>query len=363
MCFVYIRLFRLGLMSIEFVFRLLGMVVFAIIGAQSTDLFGLTEPSDRTRLLISLTLAGAAFGLIVAPYLTTRPVIAGRAKLKQMPATQLLSGVIGLAIGLGVAALLFAPLSSLQEPYGNILPVLVSILFGYIGMAVMVMRQKDIFSVFGTSLALNTAFREFGHKAKEDVVLLDTSVIIDGRITDISKTGFIRSTMLVPNFILNELQHIADSSDPIRRNRGRRGLDLLGRLQEESLTPVQITDLDVEGVHQVDDKLVMLAKQLDCPIITNDFNLNHVAKLQGVAVLNINELANAVKTVMLAGEKMSVKIIQEGKERDQGVGYLSDGTMIVVESGKRAINRTIQVEVTKVLQTSAGRMIFAKMDE
>jgi len=350
-------------MNLEFIFRLVGMVVFAIIGAQSTDLFGLTIPSDRTRLLISLTLAGAAVGLIVAPYLTTRPVIAIRAKIKQMPASQLLAGVVGLAIGLAVAALLIPSLSSLQAPFGNVLPVVASVVFGYVGMSIMIMRHKDIFGAIGSGLPLNNPLREFGQKVKEDVVLLDTSVIIDGRIADIGKTGFIRSTMLVPNFVLNELQHIADSSDPLRRNRGRRGLDLLGKLQEESLAPVQITDLDIEGVQQVDDKLVMLAKQLGCPIVTNDFNLNHVAKLQGVVVLNINELANAVKTVMLAGEKMSVKIIQEGKERDQGVGYLSDGTMIVVANGKRAIGRTIQVEVTKVLQTSAGRMIFADMDE
>lgn len=349
------------MLNIEFIFRLVGMVFFAIIGAQSVDLFGLTSPSDRTRLIISLSLAGAAIGLIVAPYLTTRPFSAARAKIKQMPASQLLAGAIGLVIGLSVAALLIPSLSALQEPYSNFLPVIVSILFGYIGMNVMIMRHKDIFSVIGANLTAGGNLREFGQKAQEDVVLLDTSVIIDGRIADISKTGFIRSTMLVPNFVLNELQHIADSSDPLRRNRGRRGLDLLSRLQEESLAPVQISDLDVEGVQPVDDKLVMLGKQLGCPIITNDFNLNHVAKLQGVVVLNINELANAVKTVMLAGETMSVKIIQEGKERDQGVGYLSDGTMIVVANGKRSIGKTVQVEVTKVLQTSAGRMIFAEM--
>jgi uncharacterized protein YacL len=168
--------------------------------------------------------------------------------------------------------------------------------------------------------------------------------------------------MLVPHFVLNELQYIADSSDPIRRNRGRRGLDLLRRLQEESLAPVKITDIDIEGVKGADDKLVMLAKQLACPIITNDFNLNSVAKLQGVVVLNINELANAVKTVILPHETINVKIIQEGKERDQGLAYLSDGTMIVVENGKYFIDQTADVTVTKVLQTSAGRMIFAKME-
>ena len=350
-------------MSLEFVFRLAGMVVLAIVGAQTANWLQTGRSTDEVRIMIALTLAGAALGLIIAPYLTTRPFFVARARLRQMPASQLLSGVIGLAVGLGIAALLFPSLSSLPEPYGNVMPVAISIIFGYIGMAVMIMRQGDIFNTIGPRLALNNSLLDFGRKASDDVVLLDTSVIIDGRIADISRTGFIRNTMLVPRFVLNELQHIADSADPLRRNRGRRGLNLLGRLQEESLTPVQITDVDVDGVHQVDDKLVMLAKQLSCPIITNDFNLNHVAKLQGVVVLNINELANAVKTVILPGEAMDVKIIQEGKERDQGVGYLNDGTMIVVENGRRSINKNVEVEVTKVLQTSAGRMIFAKMSK
>ena len=190
--------------------------------------------------------------------------------------------------------------------------------------------------------------------------ILDTSVIIDGRIADISRTGFIGETMLVPRFVLNELQHIADSSDSLRRNRGRRGLDMLNKLQKESVVPIRISDLDVDEVREVDDKLVMLAKQLHCPVITNDYNLNRVAELQGVMVLNVNELANAVKVIFLPGETMQVHIIQEGKEVGQGVGYLDDGTMVVVENGKRYINQTIEAMVTKVLQTAAGRMIFAQ---
>jgi len=270
--------------------------------------------------------------------------------------------VIGLAVGLGVAALLYPSLSSLPGPYGSILPVAVSLLFGYIGLSVMIMRQRDIFNTIGPRLSLGGSLLDLSRKPIDDAVLLDTSVIIDGRIADISQTGVIRSTMLVPHFVLNELQYIADSSDPIRRNRGRRGLDLLRRLQEESLVPVRVSDIDIEGVRGTDDKLVMLAKQLNYPIITNDFNLNSVAKLQGVVVLNINELANAVKTVILPGEAMTLKIIQEGKEREQGVAYLSDGTMVVVENGKQFIEQTVDVVVTKVLQTSAGRMIFAKME-
>jgi len=338
------------------------MVVFAIIGVQSIAYFRPSNPEESIRLIIALTLAGAAIGLLIAPYLTTRPFNLMRAKLKQMPASHLLSGVIGLAVGLAVAALLYPPLSGLPLPYGSILPVAVSILFGYIGLSVMIMRQRDIFNTIGPRLTLGGSFLDFGRKPADDAVLLDTSVIIDGRIADISKTGFVRSTLLVPHFVLNELQYIADSSDSIRRNRGRRGLDLLRRLQEESLVPVKITDIDIEGVKGTDDKLVLLAKQLSYPIITNDFNLNSVAKLQGVVVLNINELANAVKTVILPGEAMNVKIIQEGKEREQGIAYLSDGTMIVVENGKQFIEQNVEVTVTKVLQTSAGRMIFAKME-
>ena len=194
-------------------------------------------------------------------------------------------------------------------------------------------------------------------------VLLDTSVIIDGRVSDISKTGFITGPIMVPRFVLNELQHIADSSDSLRRSRGRRGLEILKELQKESVVPVKVTNVDVDSVREVDDKLVVLAKQLHCPVITNDYNLNHVAELQGVTVLNINELANAVKVVCLPGETMEVNIIQDGKEEGQGVGYLEDGTMVVVDEGRRRMNKKIRVVVTKVLQTSAGRMLFARLDE
>ncbi len=350
-------------MSLEFVIRLVGMVVFAVVGAQSYRLFqswGILDESAR--LVIILTLAGAALGLLIAPYITVVPFRLIRAKLKQLPASKLVSGVIGLAIGLAVAALLYPSLSALPEPWGGVLPVVVSIVFGYIGAAVMVMRQGDIFGLVAPRISSGNPFEGFGGKKADEVLLLDTSVIIDGRIADISKTGFIRNTMLVPRFVLNELQYIADSSEVLRRNRGRRGLEVLEHLQEESMSPVQISDLDVEGVKGADEKLVVLAKQLSCPIVTNDFNLNSVAKLQGVVVLNINDLANAVKTVILPGESIPVKIIQEGKERDQGVAYLNDGTMIVVENGKRSIDQNVEVIVTKVLQTSAGRMIFAKME-
>jgi uncharacterized protein YacL len=189
--------------------------------------------------------------------------------------------------------------------------------------------------------------------------IVDTSAIIDGRIADVSQTGFIPGSLIIPRFVLDELHHIADSYDAVRRNRGRRGLEMLTKLQKESNIPIEISEMDVKDVPDVDGKLVKLAKIFGCAIITNDFNLNRVAEIQGVHVLNINELANAVKPVVLPGEEMQVRIIQEGKELGQGVGFLDDGTMIVVEGGRRYINSRVEVVVTRVLQTAAGRMIFA----
>jgi uncharacterized protein YacL len=188
-------------------------------------------------------------------------------------------------------------------------------------------------------------------------------VIIDGRVADIAKTGFLPGTLLIPRFVLNELQYIADSPDGLRRQRGRRGMEVLAELQRVPSILVRISDIDAEGVREVDDKLVVLARQLKCPILTNDFNLNKIAELQGVTILNINELANAVKSVVLPAERMNLNIFQEGKEHDQGVGYMDDGTMVVVENGHNYIGEYKDVVVTKVLQTAAGRMIFARVED
>lgn len=350
-------------MSIELVLRLVGMVVFAILGTRVAALYGPMNSPEAIRLTTILVLAGSGFGLLIAPYLTLYPFLYARNYIKDMPASKLVSGAFGLILGLSVGALLYAPLSTLPAPIGNFTPMAASLLLGYIGAMVLVMRQEDIASFIKPTLNLGGALFDFsGSKSREDKVLLDTSVIIDGRIADICQTGFLRSIILVPRFVLNELQFIADSADPLRRARGRRGLDILKRLQQDNRIPIQITDLDIEGVRNVDEKLTLLAKQLDCPIVTNDFNLNSVAKLQGISILNINDLANAVKTVILPSEMIDVKIIQEGKEQNQGIAYLSDGTMIVVENGKRHMDHNVEVEVTKVLQTTAGRMIFAKVN-
>ncbi|HJW83617.1 MAG TPA: PIN domain-containing protein [Anaerolineae bacterium] len=352
-------------MTSEFIVRLIGMIVMALVGVQVgivvTGVAG-TPPEARASYTLVFTLVGALAGLILTPWLTTRPFRKLRGRIRQLPASQLVAGVIGLIIGLIIAVLLAFPLSFLPSPFREVLPILAAIVFGWLGMYTLIARQHDIATLLGGRLSSRAAADSSAASSAEHAVLLDTSVIIDGRIADICHTGFLTDTILVPRFVLNELQHIADSSDMLRRNRGRRGLDILGRLQKDSMVQVRITDMDVEDVREVDDKLVILAKRMKCRILTNDFNLNRVAELQGVRVLNINELANAVKAVLLPGESMQVHIIQEGKEIGQGVGYLDDGTMVVVEEGRRHMNGRINVTVTKVLQTAAGRMIFARPD-
>jgi len=341
-------------MSVEFLLRMVGMIVFAVIGWRIGDALG-GGNGAQMRVIIVLALAGAALGLIITPWITIRPYVWARRTIRQIPAQQLLAATIGLLIGLIIAALCAFPLSFLPAPFGSILPFVSLILFGYLGAWVMVMRERDFFAILGGRFGREGLARASAEKS----VLLDTSVIIDGRVADISRTGFIDGTMMIPRFVLQELQHIADSADSLRRNRGRRGLEMLNKLQKESIVPIRITDLDVEEVHEVDDKLVRLAKNLHCPIVTNDYNLNRVAELQGVRVLNINELANAVRAVVLPGEGMRVRVVQEGKELGQGVGYLDDGTMVVIDNGKKYIGNTIDVTVTRMLQTNQGRMIFA----
>jgi uncharacterized protein YacL len=346
-------------MSFEFVVRLIGMIALAIggvyLGVSLSKLAGGTA-----ELWASVfALVGALVGLVATPFLTTRPVRAFRRMMTQISAQTMLAGLLGLIVGLIVAALVSFPLSILPSPFGQILPFAGALVFSYLGVAVFIARQNDIMGMLRSRLTSVTDEGFVGPQTGRSV-LLDTSVIVDGRIADIARTGFIAGPMLVPSFVLNELQHIADSSDGLRRQRGRRGLDILNRLQKDSTISFRVTDLDVEGVREVDDKLVILARQLRCPILTNDYNLNRVAELQGVVVLNINELANAVKAVFLPGEGLEVHVIQAGKEADQGVGYLDDGTMVVIENGKSRMDRTIDVTVTKVLQTAAGRMIFAR---
>ena len=271
--------------------------------------------------------------------------------LSKMNVKDLFGSLIGVVGGLIIANLIGIALRG----YGLIgtgIILLLNIIFGYIGFKVAQSKSDEI--IFPN---IKDSFKKsISGRAK----ILDTSVIIDGRILDILQTGFIEGKIIIPNFVLEELRHIADSSDSLKRNRGRRGLDILNEIQKQTSVTVEISDFDMKDISEVDSKLLKMAEKLDAFVITNDFNLNKVAEFQGVDVLNINDLANAIKPVVLPGEKMSIMIIKPGKESGQGIAYLNDGTMIVTEGGSKYIGEETTVTVTSVLQTSAGRMIFTK---
>ena len=358
---------------IDRIFRLLGLIIFALIGWEIGILVtGVTNPIadlEALKYVVPLTLVGAIIGWIVAPWLTTRPAKFAVRIVRQIPIEEVIAGSIGLVLGLIVAALVAIPLAQLPPPFGPILPFIASIVFGYLGALILVLRQDDLIRLFKKMRPKPKVVEVEKEEAEGPIpqgpfpLLLDTSVIIDGRILDVAKTGFLPGPLLVPRFILAELQYIADSSDALRRARGRRGLQVLDDLQHLDSPKLEIIDLDAPDVREVDEKLMVLAREYGIGIVTNDYNLNRVAALQGVNVLNLNDLANAVKAIFLPGEHMRLRIIQEGKEMDQGVGYLEDGTMVVVENGRAYIGQEIDLIVTKVLQTSAGRMIFATPEE
>ncbi|KOP72292.1 PIN/TRAM domain-containing protein [Cytobacillus solani] len=280
--------------------------------------------------------------------------------LVRVPITDIIFGSIGLVFGLIVAFLIGYALNAIEVPILNtVAPIVLTLIFGYLGFQVGFKKRDELLNLF--SNRKKKANEEEPEAAAKNILkILDTSVIIDGRIADICQTGFLEGTIVIPQFVLEELQHIADSSDVLKRNRGRRGLDILNRIQKELAIKVEIYEGDFEEIQEVDSKLVKLAKITNGVVVTNDFNLNKVCEFQGVAVLNINDLANAVKPVVLPGEEMKVQVIKDGKEQNQGIAYLDDGTMIVVEDGRDYIGKHIDVLVTSVLQTSAGRMIFAK---
>ncbi|EXX89587.1 twitching motility protein PilT [Paenibacillus darwinianus] len=306
---------------------------------------------------------GALCGLAVATIFAgaaIRRMHEGAEWAASHPTGDLAAGSFGLMAGLAVSALLSPAVAGLSGA-GVMVPAALTLFFGYMGLRIGLGKKEELAAAaesFWTVRKPQPA-EETG-RGFEEHKILDTSVIIDGRIADICKTGFIEGTLVIPEFVLEELQHIADSSDLLKRNRGRRGLDILNKIQKELDVKVLIYEGDFEEIGEVDSKLVKLAKALRGKVVTNDFNLNKVCELQGVSVLNINDLANAVKPVVLPGEEIVVQVIKDGKEHGQGVAYLDDGTMIVVEGGRDFIGTTMEVLVTSVLQTSAGRMIFAK---
>lgn len=354
------------------VFTALGMVLGYMIGdavSKTTYIAGLNYLSNATVknaiiIIFSIIIFGILF-YIISPVIN-RNIIKFvnyiETGIQKFSITEIIFGSAGAIIGLLLSAV-FVNIASKIPIVGSVLAFIIAIFMAAIGANIGIKRKEEV-------LAFIAAIRR-GEKGKErkskgskgDPKVLDTSVIIDGRIFDICQTGFIEGSLIIPQFVLDELRHIADSSDSLKRNRGRRGLDVLNKIQKELNIDVIISDKDFPDIAEVDSKLLKLAHMLNGKVITNDYNLNKVAEFKGVPVLNINELANAVKPVVLPGEEMKITIIKDGKESGQGISYLDDGTMIVVEGGKKFIGETKEVLVTSVLQTAAGRMIFAKPKE
>jgi len=344
--------------------RLLGAAFGALIGLG----FVLSQTSqfDRTGIAALLVLIWVAawtmVGYVLLPYLTVVPANKLIHEVQAMSTADFLAILAGLVVGLLIAVLLGLPLAALPQPYGSYLPIGVSIFFG-LGMVGLTLAKREdlVAAAQAAGLIRSAEAPAVPTRSGETEVVVDTSAIIDGRIADIVDSGFLYHRLLIPRFVLEELQKIADSSDTQRRGRGRRGLEILARLQKDGPTPVEIVTDDPSDAPDVDGKLVSLARLRGAAILTNDFNLNKVADLQSIRVLNINSLANALKPALLPGDPLKIKVLTEGKEAGQGVGYLDDGTMVVVEGGARLVGHELDVTVTRVLQTVMGRMVFAQV--
>ena len=313
----------------------------------------LVEPANRPAFLTAFVVATLLFGYLAIPYITIYPVRRAVEKLSEAGAGEFALGVAAIVVGLLMGVLIGIPLAQLGGVAGSLTPPVVALFLAFIMLAATMYKRDVLLGAFSGIIP-------GGRRGATNRVVIDTSAVIDGRIVDIAQTGFILGHLIVPRFVLDELQRIADSPDALRRNRGRRGLEMLSALQKDAISPVEISEATYPEVAEVDAKLMAYARDHDAAILTNDYNLNRVADLQGIRVLNINELANAVKAVVHPGEDMKVRVIQEGKEAGQGVGYLDDGTMIVVEGGIKFLNQELPITVTRVLQTVAGRMIFAQ---
>lgn len=344
-------------MSIDFVSRMLGMSVFAILGARfGVELSNATNLSTSTSTLI-FGLLGALVGLILTPWFTVRPVRNISRAVNDLSIEVLGITLLGVTLGLVIGLLLSYPLSLMGGFIGAYLPTVISVAGAYILGTTFGRRSRELWDALVNRGGSQRA-RLLSLSASRQV-LVDTSALIDGRLVGIVESGFLSGTIIVPRFVLSELHHVADSSDPLRRNRGRRGLNKLNDIQRSDRVVVKIVEDDFEEIPQVDDKLVALAQRMEAAIVTNDYNLNKVASAQGVIVLNVNLLANEVKSVYIPGEGFHLHVIQEGNQSNQGVGYLEDGTMVVVEHGRQYMDRTIRVVVTRLINRDTGRIIFA----
>ncbi|HEX2625341.1 MAG TPA: TRAM domain-containing protein [Candidatus Limnocylindrales bacterium] len=341
--------------------RFLGAAIGGLVGITSViaNWVAFQPTPGAPVLVVGWVVAWIVLGFTLLPYLTVIPAMRALSAVQELSTAEFVTAIIGLFLGLLLGLLVGLPLSNLPAPIGTVAPLGISIFLGLAMVGLTVAKRHDLISA-AESLGIIRHVPAGGDGVGNvPRILVDTSAIIDGRIADIAESGFLYGILEVPRFVLDEVQRLADSSDSMRRTRGRRGLEILARMRKEGTTPVQVIDEDAPGTAEVDSKLVALAKRNGRAVLTNDLNLNRIADLQGVRVLNVNSLANAVKPALLPGEDLRVRVIQPGKDAGQGVGYLDDGTMVVVEGGAKSIDSEVDVTVTRVLQTVAGRMVFA----
>ncbi|NTU80779.1 MAG: twitching motility protein PilT [Chloroflexales bacterium] len=351
--------------SLNFVARIVGMLALAYIGWSVGRSLSSPRPDELQQFATQLlTLAGAGLGLLVTPRLTIDPIGDLLRRSRSVPLPDLLLVGAGAMIGLVFAVLLAVPLSSLPAPFSQFLPLVAAGALAYVGGSIFSVRRHDMAELLK---GLRPRLDAQSLPAPDSVpppprrLLLDTSAIIDGRIAAVVRTGFLEGSLIVPAFVLAELQQLADSADDLRRSKGRRGLELLNEMQRQSPLPVEVVNVEVSGATKVDDKLVALARQYGCPIITNDFNLNKVAALQGVKVLSLNILSEAVRPLVIQEQRLMLTIRNEGNARQQGVGYLDDGTPVIVEDARHLIGQSAEVVVTRLHQTQTGRLVFATL--
>lgn len=354
--------------SLNFLVRIMGMLTLAALGVNlGNSLSGPRPSSDQILATRLLMLAGAGLGLLVTPHITITPIQSLLRRVRVVPLTDMFIVATGGLIGLIFAVLLAVPLAFLPPPFQQYLPLIVALVFSYLGAMIFATRKRDLSDLLlarhrtTTPGIVPTTDDQPAQIPPPRRYLLDTSAIIDGRIAAVVQTGFLEGVLLVPIFVLTELQALADSTDDLRRSKGRRGLELLNEMQQNDVLPVEVLNVEISGATRVDDKLIVLARQYACPIITNDFNLNRVAGLQGVKVLSLNHLSEALRPPISQDQLLHVVIRSEGNARKQGVGYLDDGTPVIVEDARHLIGQSVDVIVTRLLQTQTGRMVFAQL--
>lgn len=355
-------------LSLDFIVRLIGFGWMAYLGLWlGRSLSGPNPTSDQVLATALLMLAGGGLGLILAPRLIVDPLRSLFRQARVIPLSDVMLAAIGILIGLFAGVLLTVPLAMLPAPYGNLLPIIATAILVYFSASILYLRKRDLIELINLWRQQRAQLAQPSPPTGESSpapasgrrYLIDTSAIIDGRIAAVVRTGFMEGTLLIPSFVLAELQMLADSNDDLRRQKGRRGLELLNQMQQSSPLPIELLNHDLPDVLRVDDKLIELARQHHCPIITNDYNLNRVAGLQGITVLSINQLSDALRPPVMQDQRLHILIRNEGNTRQQGVGYLDDGTPVIVENARHLIGQTIEVVVTRIHQTQTGRLIFA----